>query len=507
MNYVLKIIIDDLVKKPYAIVSLDELNDDMISVEVHTSKKEKLDFKKMDFTTFLDANILDEFLLYFSYGKDVISNAYVITVSPKAESIDPSLKFNDIIYTYLNNNQDLLKHKNIIINAGVYDYDQNEYNHIDKFLKYDNVNFLMSNLNDLLPVKKIGASIRIINEITNEVKKHPDLSPLERSMYAFDLLRINLAKTPDNNSREEKEINDLVDSYVDPSDFYPVIYNEILNKINVKSVCANGEFYADDIRRFVVSYIDDDKYGIEGVYYHDIAYNSVQNVKKSLSDALPDMEEDNPILDTLKIYNGFAKTKSDMEQSGFLNYDYMFADFNESYLNLLDQMNEKINSNVKSVAVMNINNVSHFIDGTNIITSKKVLDDEDRVEELKTDIERYLEIFNNEICAEDFLEILFNVRKIEHQYNKDVFKLTTDGLKDILYNSRVNFTNSHIAEELEGLDEDDEEEVEEIIRDDIESNFEEFSIKNDISNKIMKLKLSMYIKEEQERKNKEDKNK
>ena len=193
MNYVLKIIIDDLVKKPYAFVSLDELNDDMISVEVHTSKNDKLDFKKMDFTSFLDANILDEFLLYFSYGKDVISNAYVITVSPKAESIDPSLKFNDIIYTYLNNNQDLLKHKNIIINAGVYDYDQNEYNHIDKFLKYDNVNFLMSNLNDLLPVKKIGASIRIINEITNEVKKHPELSPLERSMYAFDLYRFELS--------------------------------------------------------------------------------------------------------------------------------------------------------------------------------------------------------------------------------------------------------------------------------------------------------------------------
>lgn len=502
MNYIIKITIDDLVKKPYAVISIDQLNDDMISVDVHTSKNSKLDFKKMDYSCLVNLSVLEEFLLYFSYGRDVIDNASTITIKPKDESIDQELKFNDIIYTFVNNNQELLKNKNIIINAGIYDYDQNEYDHIDKFKKYDNVSFIMSNLCDTLPVKKIGGSIKIINNIVNEVKKHSELSQLEKSMYAYDLLRTNLAKTPDNNSKEEKEINELVDSYVDPSDFYAVVYNEILNKIGVKSACANGEFYGDDIRRFVVSYIEDEKYDIEGVYYHDIAFNSVQNTKKSLSDALPDMEEDNPVLDTLKIYSGFAKTKSDMESCGFLDFDFMFADFNESYLTLLDQMNKKTKANVKAVATMNINNVSYFIDNTNIITDIQMLEDEDYREQIKMDVERYLNIFNNEICAEDFLEILFNVRKIEHMHNKDVFKLSTEGLKDILYNSRVNFSNSHLAEDLEEIDEDDEESVEEIIRDDIESNFEEFSIKNNIPDKIRKLKLSMFIKEEQERKDK-----
>ena len=502
MNYILKITIDDLVKKPYAIVSVDQYNDDMISVDVYTSKNSKLDFKKMNYSCLMNVSVLEEFLLYFSYGKDVIDNASTILIRPKDESIDQELKFNDIIYTFVDNNQELLRSNNIIINAGVYDYDQNEYNHIDKFKKYDNVNFIMSNLCDTLPVKKIGGSIKIINNIVSEVKKHSELSQLERAMYAYDLLRTNLAKTPENNSKEEKEINKLVDSYVDPSDFYAVVYNEILNKLGVKSTCANGEFYGDDIRRFVVSYIDDTKYDIEGVYYHDIAFNSIQNTKKSLSDALPDMKEDNPVLDTLKIYSGFAKTKSDMESCGFLDFDYMFADFNQSYLTLLDQMNENTNANVKAVATMNINNVSYFIDNTNIITDPHMLEDEDSKEQVKMDIERYLEMFNNEICAEDFLEILFTVRKIEHLHNRDVFKLSTDGLKDILYNSRVNFSNSHLTEDLEELDEDDEERVEEIIRDDIESNFEEFSIKNNIPDKIMKLKLSLYLKEEQERKDK-----
>ena len=214
------------------------------------------------------------------------------------------------------------------------------------------------------------------------------------------------------------------------------------------------------------------------------------------------MEEDNPVLDTLKIYSGFAKTKYDMECCGFLDFDFMFADFNQSYLTLLDQMNENTNANVKAVATMNINNVSYFIENTNIITDPHMLEDEDSKEQIKMDIERYLEMFNNEICAEDFLEILFTVRKIEHLHNKDVFKLSTDGLKEILYNSRVNFSNSHLAEDLEELDEDDEERVEEIIKDDIESNFEEFSAKNNIPDKIMKLKLSLYLKEEQERKDK-----
>lgn len=506
MKYILKITIDELVKKPYAVISVDQLNEETTSVEVYTSKNSKLDFKKIDYTCLMDYSVLKEFLLYFSYGKDVINNAAAILITINDKNYDPNIKSNDIIYTYLNNNQEILKNEKVIINAGTYDYDQSEYNHLDKFMKYDNVNFIMSNLTDALPSKKIGAAINIINEVVEEVKKNIELSPLEKSMYAFDLLRTNLAKTPDNNSKEEKEINELVDSYIDPSDFYAVLYNEILNKLNVKSMCASGEFYADDVRRFVVSYIEDEKYGIEGVYYHDIAFNSVQNIKKSLSDALPDLEEDNPILDTLKIYNGFAKTKSDIEQSGFLNYDYMFADFNESYLSILEQMKETNNNNLKAVAAMNINNVSHFIDETNLISDIRAFDDEDRIDEIKEEIERYLEIFSNDICAEDFLEILFNVRKVEHQHNKEVFKLSTDGLKDILYNSRVNFSNSHIAEELEELDEEDEDKVEEIIRDDIDSNFEEFSIKNDISNKIRKLKLSMYLKEEEERKAKKDKN-
>ena len=231
MNYIIKITIDDLVKKPYAIVSVDQYNDDMISVDVYTSKNSKLDFKKMNYSCLMNVSVLEEFLLYFSYGKDVIDNAKTILIRPKDESIDLDLKFNDIIYTFVDNNQELLNSSNIIINAGVYDYDQNEYNHIDKFKKYDNVNFIMSNLCDALPVKKIGGSIKIINSIVNEVKKHSELSQLERAMYAYDLLRTNLAKTPENNSKEEKEINKLVDSYVDPSDFYAVVYNEILNKI------------------------------------------------------------------------------------------------------------------------------------------------------------------------------------------------------------------------------------------------------------------------------------
>ena len=138
MNYILKITIDDLVKKPYAVVSVDTLNDDMLKIEVFTSKKDKLDFKKMDFINLANPSALDEFLLYFSYGKDVVTNASVITVSPKLDNVDPSLKFNDIIFTYLNNNQEILKNNNVVISAGVYDYDQNEYNHIDKFKKYEN---------------------------------------------------------------------------------------------------------------------------------------------------------------------------------------------------------------------------------------------------------------------------------------------------------------------------------------------------------------------------------
>ena len=40
------------------------------------------------------------------------------------------------------------------------------------------------------------------------------------------------------------------------------------------------------------------------------------------------------------------------------------------------------------------------------------------------------------------MEILFNVRRVEYLHNSDIFKLSTEELKDILYNSNVSLFNN-----------------------------------------------------------------
>ena len=124
---------------------------------------------------------------------------------------------------------------------------------------------------------------------------------------------------------------------------------------------------------------------------------------------------------------------------------------------------------------------------------------------MKTDVERYDRLFDNEIDANKFLEILFNVRRVEYLHNSDIFKLSTEELKDILYNSNVSFKNTTMELDIKdalALSKEETNRMEIRMKSEIENNFENFTTKHDISNKIKKLKLSHPTKDEKERKDK-----
>ena len=536
MKYILEIVIDDKIKEPSCIVIEDDKNEDTLKVIVYTNQYEKLDFKNMRISsiepvafdyimsntnkksdinssgtlknilsilkpTIYDNNghgILVDFLNSFSYGKDVVSNATIVTMRAKDDEDNIDIKdLNNKILNYLNNNKKLLK-KEIYISLGIYSYDLEAYEKI-KMFDDTNVGFIMNDLQSTKTSKEIGIYSGVIDKVVNEVKKY-DLSPLEKAMYAYDLVRINLAKSLENNSKEELEINELANSYFEPSEFYSTIYNEVLSRLGINSVNARGLFYPDEERKYTICYIDDPVYDINGVYYFDISLNSVTNIKNSLGGNL-DLNHNNFILDALSTYSGFAKTKSDMELSGFLDLDFIFSDFDDSYMMMLENPEDKNFKKVISPLSLNINNVSNFIDEEILVEDLNDYFDEDKLDVIKDRVENYLRLFNNEICAEDFLQMLFNVRMIEYKNNKEIFKLSLDNLKEILYNSRFKFETSYLNED--DINEGDK--VEDLLIEDFEGNFEEFSIKNDLENKIKKLKLSMFNEELNKKKKDDDK--
>lgn len=494
MNYILSIILDETLEDAYALVQEDKFDPNLLVLEVHAKSSQKIDFREMDISSF-KMEMLDTFMNYFSYGKSVINNASLITIVCKDEE---KKDYIEDIHRFLENNKDFYN-KQVIVRHGIYEYEKEDYDKIKCFDEHENVKFVMDNLTDARSSKEIGKTIEIINTIVDKVKQY-NLSALERAMLAYDLLRTNLAKTKNNDTKEEIEMNKFIDSFNEPADFYADVYSEILGKLDIRNLTGKGEFYEDEERKYTIAFIEDEKYDIDGVYYFDLASDSLRNTKNSLC-SFPIESTKNDIHDTLLLYNGFAKTKADMETSGFLNYDYIFSDFDESYIDILDEIDDKNISRIIPQIVMNINNISNFIDGKDLIKNQKDLENDEIREKVQDKLQEYISLFTNNITASDFLSILFEVRKVEYFENKEVYKLSTDLLKEILYNSRVNFMNNYIDDD--DIDFDDEPEIDEMLKENLEDSFDDFANRNNIDSKIKKLKLTLRNKDD----NNEDKNK
>ena len=506
MKYSIEIILDDKVKEPFMIIERDLESPDGVKTTLYISTNDKIDFKKIRMFSIGDDELIDTFKEEFRYGKGILENAFLITVKPKIVEKERNekimQKYLDEIHHFLENNK-RLSENSLLIGVGTYNYDDENVKFIEQFKNYEKAFFVMSNLNDLFTADTILKQINIVSNIEKEIKKHPKLSPLEQSMYAYDLLRTNMAKTLENDTEEEKEFNKFADKFMEPSFFYAPLYTEILRRLNIASITGTGYFNNYETRKYTIAYIIDRKYNIEGVYYFDPGINSKIAMENSLE--IYDSEEDNSILSTLKNYSGFAKTKGDIEFSGYLDFDFIFADFDHGYINDLENIENGIITEDLNLLTMKLNNISMFIDKTNIICDTNIFYDSEAVSNIKIDVERYDRLFDNEIDANKFLEILFNVRRVEYLHNSNIFRLSTDELKDILYNSDVAFKNTSIELDVKdtlALSKEETKRMETRMKSEMENNFENFTTKHDISNKIKKLKLSHPTKDEKERKDK-----
>lgn len=506
MKYSIEIMLDDKVKEPFMVIERDLEQPDGVKVTLYISENDKIDFKKIRLFSIGDDELIDTFKEEFRYGKGILENAFLVTVKPKIVEKERNekviKKYLDQIHHFLEKNK-RLSENSVLIGVGTYNYDDESIKYVEQFKNYEKAFFVMSNLNDLFTADTILKQINIVSSIEKEIKKHPGLSPLEQSMYAYDLLRTNMAKTLENNTEEEKEFNKFADKFMEPSFFYAPLYTEILRRLNIASLTGTGYFNNFETRKYTIAHIIDRKYDIEGVYYFDPAINSKIAMENSLE--IYDSEEDNSILSTLKNYSGFAKTKEDIEFYGYLDLDFVFSDFDHGYIDLLENIENGIITEDLNLLTIKLNNISVFLDKTNIICDTNIFYDREAVSNIKVDVERYDRLFDNEIDGNKFLEILFNVRRVEYLHNSDIFRLSTEELKDILYNSNVSFKDTVIELDVEdalALSKEETKQLEIKMKSEMENNFKNFTTKHDISNKIKMLKLSNPTKEGKERKDK-----
>lgn len=403
-----------------------ELN---ISINENSNLKELLNQKEQILSSILKQNrvLPDKYILNLlksiNYDIDkIIDNiGYVI--------FNFDLEF---IKKYIDNSP-LFNNYKILINNDI-EYSVQYINRIESIFQ-DRVNLLYFKLEDneeIVSFKDFKDTILIISNIVDEVKRY-NLSPFEQVMYVYDYVR-----------KKEYSKEEQTDSYNESRDLtkvllgdkivcvgYSNIFNRILSLLDMKCMPYFLKKNEKKGHQRSVVYINDPKYGIDGVYYFDPTWNSKN-------------KNNNYLLS----YKFFARTKEEIDK--YKNFeDITFGKFDKAFVEYICNkiLTEDLES-LTAVESMYLNNAAKFIDNKSLIPKKQLLahayyltslginTDKDY---LVSKIKYYYELLNRKIIAEKYLECLINVRKIEHYNNPTYYRFSINEVYYILINSKWEF--------------------------------------------------------------------
>lgn len=479
MEYSIYMILDKTIEHDYCILEGESFDGQVIRLNVFTNGKEPINFKEIVYLAYEEA-FLTRFSSYFSNGRKVVNNAKTIHVEKKLESDAEknSAEDNEEIIKLLELNN--LMQKKIFISVGDISLNAKDIKLLEplKKCRFSTVTFDESGL--FHTIEELNLIYGLINFVEKKIKEQ-DFSEIEKVLYAYDIIRTNFMVY-----KECEEIMERVlDFYTEPSFCYSLIFNETLKRLNINSKFALGDFNTESKRAFNIAYINDDIYNINGVYYFDIANNSKQKFENSISK----VKNDSIGNSLINNYAFFAKAKGDFIERGFLFEDYAFGDFDDTFM--MDFNDALEGFGIKGVYDLRsqINPVGYFIDGRTVIDSFNGIRDQDELEEIKEATERYASLFGADISGEDFLEILFNVRKVEYKENKELFPLSIEELKTTLFNS--NFALSNMVSEFSDEKEYEQEDIDKVLQDTFEYSFEEAIDNTKMEERIRNLKLTL----------------
>lgn len=477
MEYSIFVTLDKNITRDYCVLSSNAYDDEMVNLNIYTNGKEKIDFKKLNYLS-LSERYYNDFIAYFSYGRNIIDNAKIISISNTSKDEKNSKKDNRELMKLIKTNN--LTNKKLYIDVGSIELKSEDMDAIQPLEKCKNSLVTYGETNYYHNIQELEIVNELVNDIMKRINKY-DFSPIEKMLYAYDLIRTNYMSNPE----YEKKMEKVLKMYQEPSYLYSFIYKEVLTKLKIKNIYSYGDFYQASRRALNVAYVKDDTYDIEGVYYFDIGDNSKQRVNNSLM-GLPD---DSIRKELINNYESFCKTKNFMIFHGTLDVDYSFGDFDEEFMQIYDYTYEKDGANGVFRLRGLLNNVASFVDGKPLIDSFRGIHSEDELDQIRNDTQRYVDLFSRDIEGEDFLEIFFNVRKVEYMENKEIFPFSVETFKECL--SKSNFGFSKMNLEFDEEREYEEEDIKEELDESFETCFEESIDKFNLEDKIRKLKLSL----------------
>ena len=478
MKCAIYIRLDKDLKQDYCVLQ-ESMYDESLNINIYTNGKKEIDFKSISYLTFKDS-LYKDFVTFFSYGRNVISNAESIWIAHTGRKEKNTKKDNRELMKVLELNKAMLR-KKVYVDVGAITLSEEDLDSLTPLKKCKYASITFDDTDTYHAIEEVFAVRDIAEEIVKRVKKY-NFSQMEQLLYAYDIIRTNF----EGNKTFEAKTEKVLQIYKEPSYCYSLLFREVLNKLGIKNKYSLGYFYYNEMRAYNIVYVKDEEYDIEGVYYFDIGNSSKQRFKNSLIDnSTPENIKDNFINN----YKFFCKPKSIIRDIGSFEGDLSFGDFDEKFMEAFDYAAEQkgINGIYELRGLINV--VGYFIDGRTVIDEFHGIKSEDELDEIRENAERYSNLFYKIISGEDFLEMLFNVRAVEYIENKELFPLSIDALKKCMYNSHFPLSSmmSEFSEDMEYEEED----IDSILEESFNTNFEEAISSSNIEEKIKKLKLSL----------------
>ncbi|HPF83666.1 MAG TPA: hypothetical protein PLV83_05865, partial [Bacilli bacterium] len=312
----------------------------------------------------------------------------------------------------------------------------------------NNLYLLMSNNSDFVSYYDCIETIKTIKSIGDKINEL-DLSPLEKVMYAYDMVRRKIYKQ-ENNNEDLKESRDLTNVILGDKIVcagFAHLFNSILNYVgvNCKSTIIVDKENEDLAHERNVIYIKDSKYRINGVYYFDPTWDSKRSI-----------DNDN----YLKKYRFFCKTIGEIQELEKYKYDYcdleysdeLYVDlikcieegnFNDLFFKYRKTINYMVSTLKEQSVLTSIFNPQFFVKESPLYG--KIPDKSKKA--LLLQIKRVCNKFNKPIEAEKMLELVNNVRKVEYLEDSDLYNYSLDELFEIYINSKWKFKENYYTKE------------------------------------------------------------
>lgn len=277
----------------------------------------------------------------------------------------------------------------------------------ERYGDIDNIRFYIEGNTLSIDIDEYRQTVEYIQGIIELVSSHR-LSPLEKMLYAYDIVRDRVYKleSGDESPYKSRDLTQVIVGDRIVCAGFSKILGAVLTGLGIRNMVqllrnnVEGNGHARN-----VCYIRDDKYGVEGIYYMDATFGSK---KREGDDSY------------LKNYEYFARSQMDMELiTRGIYRDISLGGFSRK---MFEDIRESLNSDslrgLSLDMVRAINGVAHFIDGKCLIARvmydcKRV--NEEYMEHIRERTERYGKLMfgNTEIDGYMFLRILYNTRKAE----------------------------------------------------------------------------------------------